>query len=260
MCNENPMTCFQSNVIAPPELDKRMQIESNFLKYSPSPVEKSSFNEATCDNLSKKYTFSNIQFSGDLKHASSKNDPPPLLKSNVNVGNDVQLKEFSHSKSDLPFPTAKEKLSQKLIIKEEKQMIESTKIESSSTVNVSCTENLVKHKLTDKYKIDKHNSSKTTAIPIVDSTEVKHTISSMLKPDICSKQDNSTLCFSVSTEPFHVPDRATSQIDKLSISKKKTKTLMCRYQKLFQKRMWQSLMTNVVKLLKQSLKGQHYYC
>lgn len=93
MCNDNPMTCFQSSVIRSASPDKRLKSDSGLPNFSQNSSEKSSYNEANCDNISQKYKFSSSQLSGDVKHFSESDVPPLLLKSNVHSSSDISSKE-----------------------------------------------------------------------------------------------------------------------------------------------------------------------
>ncbi|XP_055938016.1 uncharacterized protein LOC129968189 [Argiope bruennichi] len=240
MCNENPMTCFQGNAVHSSSHDKRSSFESGYMKYGLGPIEKSSFNETACDTLSKKYSFSNTQLSGDLKHVSERTDPAPLLKSNVHASNEVSFKEHFHSKSDVS-STPREIHGQKLAAKidqlvqqnkdfsnevgkcakpsnqnllpiNEKDICEVKELHLNENTKQELKEKVCSRtELVPSHKADLSTSSRKIEKPMSES-KVKHTISSMLNTDIVSsKSDDPTSCSSsFISKPSDVPAIVTS--------------------------------------------------
>ncbi|CAL1277253.1 unnamed protein product [Larinioides sclopetarius] len=240
MCNENPMTCFQSNVIHSSSHDKRSSFESSFMKYGLGPVEKSSFNEAACDTLSKKYSFSNTQLSGDMKNVSERTDPPPLLKSNVHASSEVSFKEHFHSKSDAS-SAPREIHGQKLAAKID-QLVQQNKDFSSDVgkCGKSSNQNLLPTiekdigevkdlHLNEKMKkeLKEKSCSRTESVSLikaelssslrkteksVSESKVKHTISSMLNTEkaISNSGDSASCTSSFINKPSDVPAIVTS--------------------------------------------------
>ncbi|KAF8792588.1 Remodeling and spacing factor 1 like protein [Argiope bruennichi] len=220
--------------------DKRSSFESGYMKYGLGPIEKSSFNETACDTLSKKYSFSNTQLSGDLKHVSERTDPAPLLKSNVHASNEVSFKEHFHSKSDVS-STPREIHGQKLAAKidqlvqqnkdfsnevgkcakpsnqnllpiNEKDICEVKELHLNENTKQELKEKVCSRtELVPSHKADLSTSSRKIEKPMSES-KVKHTISSMLNTDIVSsKSDDPTSCSSsFISKPSDVPAIVTS--------------------------------------------------
>ncbi|GFQ64603.1 remodeling and spacing factor 1 [Trichonephila clavata] len=261
MCNENPMTCFQSNIINSAGQDKRPPIEGSYGKYG---LEKFSYNETACDNLSKKYAFSSSQLSDDMKHISDKIEPAPLLKSNLQGGSEIPPRDHPQSKSTIcSSPLIAE--NKKSIVKDEKSghpIKKSNHVETvpSSTFSASNVEKVEKQKVVDRctktlnqnapvvaegnrasikehVKVKKEKHSDNLAEPtskgrfskpcedITECSKVKHTVTSMLRQDVVTSKSNDLMCSSIANKPSIVPSLSTSnESNKSFISESETDT------------------------------------
>ncbi|GFS36753.1 PHD-type domain-containing protein, partial [Trichonephila inaurata madagascariensis] len=246
MCNENPMTCFQSNIINSAGQDKRPPFEGSYAKYG---LEKFSYNETACDNLSKKYAFSSSQLSDDMKHISDKIEPAPLLKSNFQGASEIPPRDHPQSKSSIcSSPLIAE--NKKSVVKDEKSghpIKKSNHVETvpSSTFSAPNIEKVERQKGVDKCtktlnqnvpvvaegnrasinehaKVKKEKHSDNLAEPIskgkiskprediTECSKVKHTVTSMLRQDVATSKSDDLICSSIANKPSIVPSLSTS--------------------------------------------------
>ncbi|PRD24728.1 UNVERIFIED_CONTAM: hypothetical protein NCL1_42915 [Trichonephila clavipes] len=261
MCNENPMTCFQSNIINSAGQDKRPPFEGSYAKYG---LEKFSYNETACDNLSNKYAFSSSQLSDDMKHISDKIEPAPLLKSNFQGGSEIPPRDHPQSKSTIcSSPLIAE--NKKSIVKDEKSghpIKKSNHVETvpTSTFSAPNIEQVEKQKVVDKCtktlsqnvpvvaegnrasinehaKVKKEKHSDNLAEPIskgkistprediTECSKVKHTVTSMLRQDVATSKSDDLTCSSIANKPSIVPSLSTSnENNKSFISEGETDT------------------------------------
>ncbi|GFU34216.1 remodeling and spacing factor 1 [Nephila pilipes] len=252
MCNENPMTCFQSNIINSAGQEKRASFESSYAKYG---LEKFSYSETACDNLSKKYAFSNTQLSGDMKHISDRTEPALLLKSNLQSGSEITPRDHSQSKSIISSSGMAE--NKKSIVKDEKSVPQnknSNHVETVLPSTFSSVEKVEKQKVIDRCtkalnqnvpataesnnscvnmhtKLKKETNSDNLEEPMImekfskshehiaELSKVKHTVTSMLRQDtLTPKSDNLTLCSSVAIKPSVIPSVSNSNQNDKSVA------------------------------------------